>query len=118
MMYRYRNMTANDYDDIKLNQVDEFKDKIIKLYTWVLNIRKQGKNLAFLSLYDGTAEIQAIAKRNELEDNFDLIEEIYRGASLEIIGKINEDIRAPNGYELKVITLKIIHPSAETYERR
>ena len=69
-------MTANDYDDIKLNQVDEFKDKIIKLYTWVLNIRKQGKNLAFLSLYDGTAEIQAIAKRNELEDNFDLIEEI------------------------------------------
>lgn len=116
MMCRYRNMTANDYDDIKLNQVDEFKDKIIKLYTWVLNIRKQGKNLAFLSLYDGTAEIQAIAKRNELEDNFDLIEEIYRGASLEIIGKINEDIRAPNGYELKIITLKIIHPSAETYD--
>ncbi|OLS26195.1 MAG: Asparagine--tRNA ligase [Candidatus Heimdallarchaeota archaeon LC_2] len=101
----------------KLNQLKDFLGKEVELDVWVLNKRKQGKKLCFLTLFDGTATLQATLKKNNIGEKFDLIDEFYRGASLSLKGKILEDNRAPEGYELQVNDFKIIHPSSETYDQ-
>ncbi len=101
----------------KLNQLNDFLDQEVLLDAWVLNKRKQGKKLCFLTLYDGTATLQATLKKNIIGEKFDLVDEFYRGASLSLKGKIIEDTRAPEGYELQVDDFKIIHPSSEKYDQ-
>jgi len=103
-------------DIIKLNQIAEYADEEAIVEAWVLNIRQQGKKLAFLSLYDGTNELQATLKKNKLGQDFTKVEEIYRGASVRLGGKIVEDSRAPGGYEMQVTSFAVIHPSDEAYD--
>ncbi|MHA2504228.1 MAG: asparagine--tRNA ligase, partial [Candidatus Kariarchaeaceae archaeon] len=101
---------------IKLKQVKEFSGQEISVDAWVLNIRRQGKKLAFVSLFDGTGELQATLKQNIIGEKFGEIETIYRGASILIEGSLAEDARAPGGYELQVKTFDIHHPSEESYD--
>ena len=67
-------------------------------------------------MYDGTAELQATLKKNNLGDNFDQIENIYQGASVRLGGLVKEDVRAPTGYELQVSSLLVLHPSHEEFD--
>ncbi|MDH5402977.1 MAG: asparagine--tRNA ligase [Candidatus Heimdallarchaeota archaeon] len=104
-----------------INKISELSDLIgkeVKIESWVLNIRRQGKKLCFLSLYDGTAELQATVKLNNVgEDNFAITNDIYRGASVSLIGTVVEDTRSVGGIELQVSKVHIIHPSLETFDQ-
>ncbi len=102
---------------VKLSKLSDFIDKEVNVEAWVLNIRKQGKKLGFLSLFDGTGELQATIKQNNLGEDFGLINNIYRGASVRLSGLLITDSRAPGGYELQVNKLEIIHPSTETFDQ-
>ena len=51
---------------IKLNQLNNFLDKEVAINAWVLNKRKQGKKLCFLTLFDGTSKLQATLKKNNI----------------------------------------------------
>ena len=103
---------------IKIKDIPDYEGKEVTIQTWVQLIRKQGKKLAFLSLFDGTAQVQAILRRQELGDEvFERLDLISRGASVTITGVINSDIRAPTGFEMKVSNFEIIHPSDENYSK-
>lgn len=102
---------------IKLNQLKNFLDKDVTVNAWVLNKRKQGKKLCFLTLFDGTSSLQATLKKNNIGDKFDLVDTFYRGASLTVSGQIVADDRAPEGYELQVKDFEIIHGSHEMYDQ-
>ncbi|MHA2170253.1 MAG: asparagine--tRNA ligase [Candidatus Kariarchaeaceae archaeon] len=102
----------------KLSELSEHLGKEVTLQAWVLNIRKQGKKLMFLSMYDGTAELQATLKQNKIgEENYAELSTLYRGASVQLTGILNPDDRAPGGMELQVERFNIIHPSAETFDQ-
>lgn len=102
---------------MKLSEIPSHVGEVVVVDAWVLNLRKQGSKLAFLSLFDGTAEIQATLKANKMGiEEFNLIDELYRGASVQVKGKLVEDHRAPGGYELQSSGITIIHPSHEDYD--
>ena len=103
---------------IKLNHLHNEIDNEVEIEAWVLNLRKQGKKLCFLSLYDGTGTLQATLKKNQLpEGKFELINNIYRGASLMLKGSIKEDVRAPEGFEMQASDITVLHPSGETFDQ-
>ncbi|MHA2090027.1 MAG: asparagine--tRNA ligase [Candidatus Kariarchaeaceae archaeon] len=102
----------------KLSELSEHLGKEVTLQAWVLNIRKQGKKLMFLSMHDGTAELQATFKQNKIGgENYSELSTLYRGASIQLTGILNPDDRAPGGMELQVTRFNIIHPSAETFDQ-
>ncbi|MFV2014933.1 MAG: amino acid--tRNA ligase-related protein, partial [Candidatus Heimdallarchaeota archaeon] len=102
---------------IKLNQLNNFLEKEVEVSAWVLNKRKQGKKLCFLTLFDGTSTLQATLKKNNIGEKFDLVDDFYRGASLKLSGQLVADERAPEGYELQVKDFNIIHSSDEKFDQ-
>lgn len=103
---------------MKLSDLGKHVGKDISVKAWVIRIRKQGKKLVFLSLFDGTGEVQATLKENAIgQEGFGNILKVFRGASLIVDGILKEDTRAPQGYELQVSSFTIIHPSDEKYEQ-
>ncbi len=81
---------------------------------WLANKRSSGK-IAFLQLRDGTGFIQGVVVKNEVgEELFKKAKEITQESSLYIKGVIQEDDRAPSGYELTVTGIEVIQ-QAEDY---
>ncbi len=104
---------------MKLSEISSELGKEITVESWIIRMRKQGKKLVFLSLFDGTGEVQATLKQSTIGiDEFKPILDVFRGASIRTTGILKEDSRAPQGYELQVTSFEIIHPSDETYEQQ
>ncbi|WP_100398581.1 asparagine--tRNA ligase [Bacillus sp. FJAT-44742] len=81
---------------------------------WLANKRSSGK-IAFLQLRDGTGFIQGVVVKSEVgEELFKKAKEITQESSLYIKGVIQEDDRAPSGYELTVTGIEVIQ-QAEDY---
>ncbi|MCY3411086.1 MAG: asparagine--tRNA ligase [Candidatus Heimdallarchaeota archaeon] len=101
-------------------RIIELKDHVgqqVTVEAWISRMRKQGKKLVFVSLFDGTGEVQATIKQAVLGEEFSKIEEVYKGASLKINGTVIEDTRANLGFEIQVSSFEVLHPSDETYEQ-
>ena len=77
----------------------------VKIRGWVHRIRKM-KDKVFIVLRDSTDIIQCVIKKEEL---LELADKILNESSIEIEGKIRAEERAPNGYEMDVEQLNIIH---------
>jgi asparaginyl-tRNA synthetase len=45
---------------IKIRQGVANREKRVKVYGWVQNVRRQGDNLMFIELRDGTGYLQAV----------------------------------------------------------
>ncbi len=74
--------------------------------------RERGSNkLKFIILRDSTNVIQCVLEKKNFEDKWDDIDRLQTEASMEIIGEIKEDKRAPSGYEIQVSSFKIIGES-------
>ena len=80
---------------------------------WVY--RERGSNaMKFIVLRDSSNIIQCVLERKNFEKQWDEIDKIKIESSLEIIGEIKEDKRAPNGFEIQVKKINIIQ-IAEDY---
>ena len=49
---------------IKIRQGVANREKRVKIYGWVQNVRRQGDNLMFIELRDGTGYLQAVLNGN------------------------------------------------------
>tara|TARA_Y100000034_G_C6887463_1_gene407649 strand:+ start:926 stop:2209 length:1284 start_codon:yes stop_codon:yes gene_type:complete len=76
---------------------------------WIYRIRKM-KDKIFIVMRDSSEILQCVVDKPNLVKIADglLIE-----SSLEIEGSLNKDKRAPNGYELKVSKLNVVHASED-----
>lgn len=82
----------------------------VAVHGWVY--RERGSNkLKFIVLRDSTNVIQCVLERTHFEKSWDEIDHIQIEASLEIIGELKEDKRAPTGYEIQVKEYKLIGKS-------
>lgn len=74
--------------------------------------RERGSNkLKFITLRDSTNLIQCVFERKDFEKKWNEIDHMQVETSIEIIGKIKKDERAPSGYEIHVSDFKIVGKS-------
>ncbi|MFQ6112550.1 MAG: asparagine--tRNA ligase [bacterium] len=94
-------------DQVYIADVSKHVGKEVRIYGWLYNKRSSGK-LWFLLIRDGTGIIQAVAFRGGVDEEiFQRCEEVSQESSVMVAGKINQDKRAPGGYELQINDLRI-----------
>jgi asparaginyl-tRNA synthetase len=102
-----------ELETIRINQIQKYKDKNIKINGWVYNSRRSGK-IGFLTIRDGFGLVQGIVVKNEIgEELFNNFKSLKQESSLSIIGKVVKNDRAVGGYEILVENFKIHHLSQD-----
>ena len=99
---------------VSIEHISQFEGQNITIKGWLRNRRSSGK-LSFLTVRDGTGDLQAILSKREVgEDQFSLCSQLTQESSVVLTGKPRKDFRAPGGFELDVSKIHIIH-IAEPY---
>ncbi len=94
---------------VSIEQISQFEGQDITVKGWIRNRRSSGK-LSFLTVRDGTGDLQAIVSKGEVgDDQFSLCSQLTQESSVILTGKPRRDVRAPGGFELDVSTLAVIH---------
>ena len=92
---------------ISLSQIAQFNEKEVRLRGWVRRHRCKGK-LQFLTVRDGTGELQTILSKADMdEEQFKAASHLTQESSIEVVGRVRADSRAPGGYELDVFEIRI-----------
>ncbi len=80
---------------------------------WVTTTRSSGK-IAFLVVRDGSAYLQCVLAKNEVDERvWDVFEHLTQESSVAVTGTVREDKRSPGVVELGVTDLEIVGPSAD-----
>ncbi|MBM7856182.1 asparaginyl-tRNA synthetase [Desulfohalotomaculum tongense] len=80
---------------------------------WLYNRRGSGK-IQFLIIRDGTGITQGVLVKQEKPDLFDTAKKIPQESSLRVTGVVEENPKAPGGYELQVNNIEVVS-EAEHY---
>ena len=101
---------------MKRTELKDIADQIGKdvlLKGWVFNFRSSGK-IFFLQFRDGTGRIQIVVSKNEVpEAVWGACQSISIETSVEIVGSVKEESRAPSGFEVVAKEVRIIGESLE-----
>ncbi|MFL2988976.1 asparagine--tRNA ligase [bacterium] len=99
--------------NIRINQIKDFCDNIVKINGWVYNSRRSGK-IGFLTLRDGFGLLQCIVVKNEVsEEIFENFKKLTQESSISVIGKVVKNDRATGGYEILLESFNIHHLSKD-----
>jgi asparaginyl-tRNA synthetase len=80
----------------------------VRVQGWVHNKRSSGK-LQFLIVRDGSGYAQAVISRAAVPgEAWEAAEKAGQESSLELVGKVREDKRAPGGYEVDVTGVAVV----------
>jgi asparaginyl-tRNA synthetase len=102
-------MVEQMWDKIEDIFLQKKLEEIVHLRGWIYRTRSSG-NIVFMVIRDATGIIQATVKKGNLPDEeFDNAKKALIESSLEITGMIKEDERAPEGLEILVTNLHILH---------
>jgi len=102
---------------MQLNKIENILDGKskgeVKLGGWVENLRSSG-GVQFFIIRDGSGTIQAtIHKDNVDKKTFEDAENLTQESSVIIEGKVKEDERAPDGYEIEIKKLQVLQVAEE-----
>ncbi len=103
---------------IRIENIADYVDQEVKLQGWVYNRTRKGK-LVFLLIRDGYGFAQCVAFQGDLdEETFEEAVRLTQESSVEIIGTVRADDRAPGipgNYEVGVSDLKVFQLADEDY---
>jgi asparaginyl-tRNA synthetase len=92
---------------ISIQEAMEKKKGEVAVRGWVY--RERGSNaMKFIVLRDSSNIIQCVLERKNFEKQWEEIDKVKIESSMEIIGEIKEDKRAPTGFEIQVKKINII----------
>jgi asparaginyl-tRNA synthetase len=95
-------------DRVTVDRLHQHVGEEVSLKGWVYNLRSSGK-IHFLLVRDGTGIVQCVASKADVgEETFELVDRLTQETSLEVIGTVREDRRAPGGVELVLSEVKVI----------
>lgn len=99
--------THTNHKFISIQEAIAKKKGEVAVRGWVY--RERGSNaMKFLVLRDSSNIIQCVLERKNFEKQWQEIDKIKIESSLEIIGEIKEDKRAPTGFEIQVKKINIV----------
>jgi asparaginyl-tRNA synthetase len=83
----------------------------VAVRAWVMTTRSSGK-IAFVMLRDGTGYVQAVVSKKDVPDAaWEACGRLTQETSVEVVGAVRADPRAPGGVELQASGLSILGPS-------
>lgn len=89
-------------------EIGKHDGQSVTIQGWLYNKRESGK-LIFPIFRDGTGVIQGIAPKNQVTPEvFDALKTLTDESSVIVTGKVRADQRAPGGYEMDVIDVKVV----------
>ncbi|MFH1142166.1 MAG: asparagine--tRNA ligase [Candidatus Uhrbacteria bacterium] len=98
--------------------VDEIGAKIgekIELKGWGYNFRSSGK-IFFLQFRDGSGRVQVVYSQADLpEDQWQALQDLRIESSVIVEGVVKEEQRAPSGFELEGVSIKIVQLAPDDY---
>lgn len=98
---------------IWIDELKTFVGQAVRIAGWVYNFRSSGK-IYFLQIRDGSGRVQAVCVADEVSPEvFAVCKELTIETSLELMGEVRLDPRAPGGVELAVRDIKLIHLAEE-----
>ena len=88
-----------------------FDGEEVSVRGWIFRTRSSG-SLAFVTVRDSSGIIQTVASRKDMDEGqFEAFKRALVESSVEVIGKVNPDERAPGGRELHVTGVAVVHPA-------
>lgn len=94
--------------------VEQYMGETVLLQGWIRNHRKQ-KKFGFIDFYDGTCfKSVQLVYGNELVD-FDEIQKLRVGSSIEVTGTVVESPASGQAFEIQVTKLELLGDSPEDY---
>ncbi|HDJ89082.1 MAG TPA: asparagine--tRNA ligase, partial [Thermoprotei archaeon] len=79
-----------------------------KIRGWIYR-RREFKDKIFILIRDSSGIIQGILPKTSIDNS--TLKNISIEASIELVGTLREDKRAPGGYEIDIENIKVIGPS-------
>ncbi len=100
---------------IFISEVGDHANEKVRVKGWLYNRRSSG-GIHFLQIRDGTGLIQGVLKADHVDDElFEYAADLKLESSLIVTGQVNEDERAPIGYEINVDNLEAYQAVEEDY---
>jgi len=94
---------------VSIGQIAQYEGQDITVKGW-LRLRRSSGKLSFLTVRDGTGDIQAIVSKATVgEEQFALVGQVTQESSVIVTGQPRKDVRAPGGFELDVENFQIVH---------
>jgi asparaginyl-tRNA synthetase len=94
--------------DAEIRELPKLVGQQVRVSGWLYNARSSGK-LRFLVVRDGSGYLQAVVFKPQVPDHVWMdAETVTQESSLQVVGKLKEDARAPGGVELQVEDLAIV----------
>ncbi len=96
---------------IYIEDLGKHVGETVMIRGWLYNLTKKGR-LCFLLVRDGSGLAQSVVfKKNVTEETFQAADTLTQESSLEVIGEVRADARAPGGFEIDVKDLKVVQLS-------
>ncbi|MGH9414126.1 MAG: asparagine--tRNA ligase [Terriglobales bacterium] len=87
---------------VSIRDIGQHEGQRVRLRGWLYNLRESGK-LLFPILRDGSGWIQGVVfKKNVAPEVFERLKGLSQESSLEVLGTVRADARAPGGYEVDI----------------
>ncbi len=100
--------------DSKIKELKKHIGETVRIKGWLYKHRSSGK-IAFLTLRDGSGIVQCILEKKVVgEEKFKENKKLTQETSLEVVGEVVQDDRAPGGVELHLSDFAVYH-IAEPY---
>ena len=94
---------------VSIGQIAQYEGQDITIQGW-LRLRRSSGKLSFLTVRDGTGDLQAIVSKATVgEEQFALVGQVTQESSVIVTGQPRKDARAPGGFELDVTHFQIVH---------
>jgi asparaginyl-tRNA synthetase len=99
--------------DAEIRELPGLIGERVRVSGWLYNARSSGK-VRFLVVRDGSGYLQSVVVRSQASEKvWAEAERVSQESSLQVVGTVKEDKRAPGGVELQVEDLTIVQLSPE-----
>lgn len=96
-----------------IRELDKHVGQDVTVQGWLYRKRSSGR-IQFAVLRDGTGYLQGVFVQGECEDAaLKALDQLTQESALTMTGRIQEEKRAPGGYEMSVRSLAIVHIAEE-----
>ena len=95
-------------------EIGKHEGQTVTIRGWLYNLRESGK-LLFPQFRDGSGIIQGVVPKNAVTPEvFEAIKTLTQESSVIVEGKVRADKRAPSGFELDVVNVRVVQRVPES----